>query len=874
MKNSVVAIGAIVALVVGMVIGKVVKDAGIPVVQVSISMQGELSGVQVMADGSLVGATDSYGHLSFGIKRKIGETVRVSFGGEDFESIDTTFTVTELRSHSFDQVAMLTKEIPFALQVQTKDERGLPVSQAKVLVDGVVVGLTDSGNWSGTVTRPLHTQIVVSVEGAVEEKTLDIKRLTDRASLSFEMKSGLPVSITTANKVGGVEVLVNGQSLGRTNAEGRGQFGVPIKEEGATLSFRLDGTRIDNWTISGAQMRAEKPLEYMIKVKPLDQVKIKLRAFMAGNPGQKAKGFQVSLNGQRKNGWVTRNDGRLEISLRPLIGDRIKLEAAGTSSSGRKGFGRRTVVIKPAALEYDVNIPITVPDIIKITVVDEDDSPVPRVVVKKNGEKIGETNVRGEIEYRVTRLNVEYDFTFHKNGYSLIGGKSQLRVNPKTDFTERAVKMQSLYFKANFIDSKSKQPAFDIEVYSQGQKMVTTDGMQAKIPISSLGTHSFELRSKARDYPPSQTVQVEIKPNGGQHTIHVRPRDIEFALEFLLGEQQRRPIKNKQVKIQGTGYIDQKRTDDQGKVVFSHPRITIGEEYPIELVLPQGSKSWRVKASGYVNKKTFVVSLCGKFRITTLPGQESARLSLYRSQEDQAMGRAPLHTGTGVLEVECLAYGEYLLLAVGEAEIRRVITVSGPGTEVVDTSDPYEKGVQALEKGTPADTVKGMELFKKVSRGSVKNYHDANKKLGFYYLGKKQYADATQYFDNAMDVQHRADPFFYLGACQAHHRAGTYDKGIEYCRKAITYRNMFGRERQSKGCHAEYLQALCKHDKFFQMEQQERSALTHEQTCSLLDNLLVEWDNYQGSCPGYERDAQTKVSQIQAILISSGCGGN
>ena len=873
MKNSIVAIGAIAALVIGVVGGKVIKEILIPAVQVSISIQGELSGVQVMADDSLVGTTDSYGLLSFTIKRNAGDVVRISFSGEDFETVDTLFTVTELRSYSFDQIALQTKVISFPLRIQAEDENRLPVLQAKVLIDGVVVGMIESGSWSGTVTRRLKTQIVIWVEGAAEKKTVYVERMLEDTPLRFEVKSGLSVTIATKNKVGGVEVLVYDKSLGRTDEKGIGQFSVPIKEDGAALSFRLEGARIDNWAISEAQLEAGKPLEHEIKVKPLGLVKIKLKAFMKDHPGQTAKGFQISVNGQKKNGWMTQNDGSLEIGLRPSIGDRINLEAVGTSPNGRRGFGRRGVVIRPGALVYDVDIPITVSNIIRATVVDEDERPVPGVVVKKDGGKIGETNASGVIECRIAKLNVEYGFTFHKVGYSLADGSSQLRVNPKTDFTERDVKMQSLYFQADFIDNKSRKPAFDIEVYFQGQRMVTTDGMQSKIPIPSLGAHSFELRSDGRVYPQSQMSQVEIKQNGEQHTIYVIPRDIEFSLQFFLGKQ-RRPIRDKQVRIQGTGYIDQKRTDGQGKAAFSHPRITTGEEYTVDLILPQGEYSWRVKASGYANKKEFVVPLCAKFRVTTLPGQESSRLSLYRSQEDQAMGRSPLHTGTGVLEVECLANGEYLLIAEGEATIRKVITVSRSENLEIDTSDPYEKGLQLLTKKTSADTTQAMKFFEMVGRSSATQFHDANKKLGFYNLGKQQFADATRYFDNANSVQHRADPFFYLGACQANHRAEKYDKCIDYSRKAITYKNLFGRERQSKGCHAEYLQALCKHDLFFQKEQQEKNNPDRGQLCSRLDNLLMEWDNYRGNCPGYEKDAENKISQIQAILISSGCGGN
>lgn len=494
----------------------------------------------------------------------------------------------------------------------------------------------------------------------------------------------------------------------------------------------------------------------------------------------------------------------------------------------------------------------------RITIKDDAGRPLSGVLVKRDGDKVGTSSKAGVVDGKFPQANVEYRFTFEKEGYYYTD--RELPVSPQSDLTEREVILDPLHFLATFIDSLSRQTVSDIEVFFNGARLTTSTGGQDKVPIPKLGTHTFELRcSPDLPYISPQKRNVSVNQNAQEINIYVLPKPREFLLRFT---RSGRPVADKEVNISGSGYRDKGKTDKEGRIRFANYNIREGEEYKAELMEGGGKYAFTVRATGYSNPYDFEVKAECRLRVSTQSGQESASLSLYKDRRDYAQNKPPLNSGTGTLEAT-VAYGEYFLVAKGDgATVTRTVTANKPEVSVpVDVSDPFVKAEKLREEGKEDEAI---EYYKQVAKDHPK-YSEAMKRVGFYYNKKEDFNEAVRYFDEAIAAPHGSDPYLYLGAAQANHRVGRYDKGIDYARKAFTYRNLFAaNEREAKRVQVEYTQALCMHDKHFKQP--------GENKCAEAQKLLQSWDSFINNAQGQDtRDAGQRKSQVETELIGADC---
>jgi tetratricopeptide (TPR) repeat protein len=851
MNRSVFFIGAFVALALGIGLG--VLNSGREI-SITVQIADSMEGVEVRIDDELQGETDPAGRLTIKVKVGSGGKLKLVLSKSHYKSEETVLVLTEEFQYSVNNVTLDPENISMPIEVSARYEDGKIAADVPVFVDGRELGRTNvQGQVTIEVTGPYNGLARIVAEGAIDYA--ERKILPEKGALSFTISSGLPVEIVAINRVAGVEIVADGRVLGRTGENGIAAISVPINPNGVDVKFQMPGAIVNDWHISSAQMQSGQKLRHEIKVGFQSAVTLNVSAKLQdGNTA--AMGYDVSIEGKRYG--VTNGSGEFTAKYRPLVGQKIDIQV----SRGKEGIGNGSIVAVPNKLDYKVSIEVFVPKVVRLEVQSKSGAPISEVLVRRDGIDVGKTDKQGIIEAKVGKLNVVYQFTFHKNGYSYPA--RQLTVQPVDNQTVREVILESLHFWATFIDSLNRSPVLDVEVYYDNNRVALTEGVEVQIPIAKIGLHTLELRSSDERYPKKQSRSVTVRENGDKITVYVLPNPITFDVGFAW-KSNSKPIANRQVRITGKGFIDQQRTNSNGRVKFANFSILKDQEYGVELQLGQGSRKYQVTAHSYNNSFDFKVDLSSRVHIVTLPGQEQSELHLYRSKADYVTKKTPIHSGTGSLSISDLTFGEYFIVAKGEATVEKKYTITKPVFEdTINTDDPY---IRAVEMAKAGKIDEAMDLYSQVNAENT-HYHDAQKKLGFYYLQKDDYNNATKNFDEADGAIHGSDPYFYLAAAQANHRAGKYDRGIEFAMKAFTYRSLFqGKERLEKESHAVYIQTLCLHDKY-ENRQHADTQLSSDDKIQVLKNLRTKWDNYIYNYGKFPRDAQIRLDQVKAWTIS------
>jgi hypothetical protein len=864
MRSNLVIYGAIAALVLGIAAGAIwQKMLGIPVM-VSVTMPDEMAEVSIVSipDNEVRGITDSAGMASFEIRQGQGEPVMLRFTKADYEPVDRQFVVVKgISTKVFDDIRLRPKAITMNLRVVAKDDKtGQPVVGKNVIANGIAIGRTgQDGTWTGSVKGFRFTdEITVVLEGTANSERLQV---TQKDTVSFSVKSGVSTVITVFNKLKDVQIYAGGQLLGTTDAEGRATVGVPVLVNDVVVSFRLTGAKIRNWTIPASTLQAADHLEHEIQAFPEKPIRLTLTTYLKDYPERVATGYEVKINGQKSG--VTRSDGGFNSSLKDVrIGDALNVEVM----SGNQGYGSQDFTILPTESMYSLKIPIVIPKIVQLVVKDARGRAVPGVSISRNGKKIGSTNSKGVLNARINKLNVEYQFTFNKTGYSYSRG--QLAVRPTDVKTFREIVLEPLQFIASFLDERKRSPVFGIEVWYKKKLLLTTAGAPEAINIPKLGKHKFELKSSSQQYPKSQTVEINVKKSGEQVAIYVKPRNIEFRLEFVWDETNQ-PVRNRQVRIKGQGYIDQKHTDDKGKVVFSHKNIEAGTSYDVTLIVGQGTFDYKFEARNVVNTYKKKVKLCSNVSIEPTRREDGAVFELYRTRTDFAVGKKPLHKGTGRLDIPCLSYGEFFMVARGEdqnAKIEKTILINSPAfNEKVALDDPYAKCKELLDSGQRKSAMLSCE---KVPPGHPR-FADARKELVFFYLEQDKFSDAHKYCQGAINDA-TVNPYLFLGCAQASHQKIQFPECLAYADGARRYSSKFKpSDRLRNRTHSEYLKCLCQHDSYFTLAKNDESMSKQEKEQTLA-SLFSAWerfiDNNEGE--GDIMDAEKRKGEVENEILA------
>jgi hypothetical protein len=853
MNRTIIYAGAAVAFTVGLVVATVIRA---PKVSVAVHVQQPISGVRVAVDGDFQGVTDDVGQLNFSVRASENSQLTLSFAADRYDTVTTTVTVwgDSLRVPT---VHLQPMQIDILISVSARHTSGEPLAGAAVLVNGEGRGFTDTtGLWEGMVAAPYGTSGRISVVGVPQEQAFEV--VDTSLQFAFVKPAGVPVTISTRNQVAGIEVIRSGEVLGKTGDDGTANVTLPVGSVGVRLSFRLLGTTIADWVVPDTKLASTQQVEHTIDVHPVGDIQIDVSASMADDPQRPAVGYEVHINGDRVA--TTGADGRARTSLpgsSVLIGGRIGVIV----QKGTEGVGRGRVVVEAEKGDYPVAVRIAILKIVRIRFVDEGGRPVPKVLVKMDGDVFARSAADGWAQGSVKKLDVEYRFTFEKDGYTI----SELVLRPTTTPTEREVRCESLSFLATFVDSLTGSPIDDLEIWFQGARLFTTIGETEPVSIPRLGAHVFTLKSDDPRYPKSQDKTITVSAAGQDVRVKVASNPVTFKFRFQ--RPNGRGIPNREVRVRGVGYLDQKRTDDNGEATFSSYQIQQDDDYDVELNVGTVTHSYKVRATGYMINDTLDVSRKGELTIRAIEGA-AVKLELYPDMRSLKLKRGLIKAGSGTLVVQDLEFRDYALRAVGEATLEVVVTVDGPQVEfIIDTQDPYEKGRNLLAAG---DTLGALEQFRDV-RSDHNRYSDAQKELCFHHNQKGEFVDAERHCGNAMaDSQHRADPYLYLSCAQASHRVEKYDQGIECAQKAFTYWQMFAKaEKRQRRDQTLYLEALCFHDQYFRGDPSGRDC---QERKADIQKLLYKWESFQNdAAPENKADVDDRIAQVQGEFLNLPC---
>ncbi|NKB72664.1 MAG: hypothetical protein GKR89_36805 [Candidatus Latescibacteria bacterium] len=869
LKLKLVGVVAAAAIVIGVSIAFIK-----PTFNIQIDMRSPLKGVQVRADDQDFGEIQG-GTFEFELARKRNSQVQITLSKNGFKPYNTTLTLDE-KTKKLSGIELQIVPIKMDLQIEVKDQRGGPLPGHTVALrsggEALASGQTDDqGIWTATVAKGLGEEIEVVADGAPARR-VSVRRLSEPDTVSITVDIGVPVELTAANRIGGIEVYKEDQLLGQTDAQGKALLSLPTVPENVVLRFELPGknVRIDSLTISSAQIRAGRKLEHKIKVRPSGPITLDVKVAIEGSQTAVLTGYSLYINGRQKGNITAK--GRSITLNDVLVGDVLNVKVA--KDNERTGAAR--IRINPDKNNYIANIVLSVPKSIRLIVTTPapGKEPLGNVLVKMGGEG-RKTDSNGRVEFKIGRLNQEYRFTFERPGY--VFGKSYLSLTPKAAVTNETVFMEPLHFIMSLIDSLGGNMVAGIDVVLGGRKLVQTVSIPEKIPISRLGKHQFEFRSTVPEYPTSQTRSVQVRSHGESITVSILPRAVELSLRFL-NQATQRPLPDRMVDIRGPGFVERGKTGSRGEIVFKSYALQLQDTCQVVLNLGDGTHEFDMPIKGYVNQVEKQIELCSNIRITS---QSDAELKLYnnRAEYRNNPGR-PVLSGTGEI-VSCKPYGTYFLVAQGQAKIEQTLNVNSfEFTHFVDTEDAYYKALAIIDTNEAA----AMDLLTQVQQKlydnngneivNTENYADAQRRLAFYHADQGDYAQATVNFDSTIAKFHGGNPSLFLGAAQAHHRramakadTASWRKCIEYARDAYRYKNSYeSDERLEQGAYALYIEALCRHDSYFQTQTANRGGQSGDVVDPniILGQIIKAWETYINNAPpGREQDAKTRLMQAQ-----------
>jgi hypothetical protein len=847
---------AFVVFLIGLGVGAALRK---PAVDVAVTVLNPTTGVRINVNGEFAGTTDTSGRLQFAFRARAGEHLQFDYQADHYEAVSRKVVVGQ-GGVTVPPVAMVPSLVDVSVTVRSVDAVGASMAGVGVSINGEARGYTSAeGVWESVLAIPYGSKVRVAVDGVPHKQVFDA--VAGPVMLTFERPAGVPIQITAKNGVANVEIVHAGSVLAQTDREGRASFTIPVNSRGVILSFRLAGAAIPHWRIPDNKLAtAGREVEYALKVRPASDLRLKLRAVMQDAPSEPAAGYEVQINGSAAG--VTGPDGLAQVTIpkqRVLVGDRIAVRV----KKGSKGVGSRRISVKAGQTVYPTDIQVSVPKIVRLALKDESGRPLPKVQVKVDGIPFSTSDSRGVAEGSVAKLNVEYRFTFHKDGFTA----PVLPVRPRLPLTEKQVELTSLSCRVVFVDSLTGSPVEDLEVWYGDSRLFTTIGQEEVVNIPRLGRHKLRLASQDPRYPTSQQKTIDVSVAGAQIRVEVAPRPITFDLVFQRGNGG--PIPNRQVDITGTGYRDQARTDDKGSVSFRSYEIRTGEKYQVRLTVGTGKYEWLISTSGYELSRVFKVESKGTL-VVRATGGDRVELQLYPDRTSLALKTGQIASSQGTLRIKDLSFRDYELLAVAPGEagqapitIQQTITVDRPDVSItVDTDDPYQKGMSQLAAG---DTAAAVEKFQRVS-SLHRRFADAQMELCFYHSQRGRFVEAAGFCNAAVqDPNHQVNPYLYLACAQANHRNTDFGRGVACAQKAFTHyrRAASAPERRVLREKAQYLEALCLHDKHFDVNGLER---TCDQTRADIDKVLYKWQTFLSDAQN-DRDAAQRIAQCEGEIL-------
>lgn len=846
--------GAAVAFLIGLGGGVLTRA---PEVAITVTVVQPSSGVRVDADGDYAGVTDALGQLRFTRRVHRDAQLRLRFSADNFE-VATTAVRVQADSLALSPLSLQPSPVDVAVMVTTVSAGG-PVGDAAVSINGEARGFTaEGGMWEGVVSAPYGTQVRVAVDGVPRDQAFEATGAP--VQLTFERPAGVPVRITARHGVADIEVIRAGEVFGRTDAEGRVAVALPVGSKGVVLSFRLPGATIADWRIEDRHLTsAGRELKHTIDVRPATDLQIALTAKTEEGGGRPAAGYEVEVGGRRMG--VTGPDGQAKVTVpkgKVVIGQRLGLRVR----RGTEGIGTGAVVVRAGQSDYSASVQVAVPKVVRLTLIDESGRPVPKVKVRLFDNLCGTSGNDGVADCSVPRLNEVYRFNFDKEGFTA----PEHSVRPQLPLTEKEVVLKSLAFRAAFVDSLTGTPVEGLEVWLGKSLLFTTIGQEEVINIPRLGTHAVRLDSKNPRYPSTQTREVKVAAAGEVHRITVAPRPFTFNLTFETPNG--RPVANRQVDVSCLGYRDQGRTNAKGGVLFETYQVTAGQECTVNL----GTLEWPVMATGYELVRTLALVNKGTLTVRAT-GADNVRIEVYPDRTSLALKTRVVATGESPLVATELEFRDYEVIAYAtDADGQPVTsqkrcTVDRSTVECgIDMSDPYKTGLFYLGQG---DTTKAMERFLSVPKDHNR-YGDAQTELCFHHNRKGEFYEAYGYCRAAVeDANHQVNPYLYLACAQSSHRQNDFDRGIECAQKGYTHRLKAATPaaRRELAEHAQYLEALCMHDRYFEPKDPE---LTVDEKCPAVQKVLYKWQTLLGDAQN-ARDADQRVSQCEGEIISLSC---
>jgi len=735
-----------------------------------------------------------------------------------------------------------------------------------------VLGRTDrNGKFKGQLSmrRGQEADIVVEKTNYRRWKQHFVAK---RSRKSFEVKLypkwARLVKLSTRNNIGDVEVFLNGSSIGKTDKHGN--LTAPIlgkPGQRMTMSFQKEGVHIEPWNFTlGPEGEI---IRHQIELWPPKPVSLHLRVFSKNEP---VPGVSFVLNGHRIGQTTDANGELLLTGLKGLrIGDHLRIGIAEEwLEKGRKVYKVEppggVVVIRPGKFQrYDITFWIKEVVFAVVEIKDIHGNPLSGVRVFLKDKELGRSK-NGRFVWELPDPDKSYRLRLQAPWYE--GTECQVdRHGPV------AVEMKKLFFMAVVKDSVTKQPLANVQIRtSEGEPVATSELTgQARIPIKKLGKVRVTL-SKGERYIKQERV-VEITKNGEEKIFWLVPVKPQITLTFRWETRDLGPVKNALVEISGSGYIDQGRTDDRGRVRFESYSIEEGNKYTVKIVTPYGTDSLKVGPITVPNyDKEHIITVYVPIEIST-PCDAGALIELLDPK-----GKL-LASDRGKLMYKVKLGGHYVVRAEGTPEkggIKlppRDIYIDRTSMHIeLNVCSPYLMGKKLLDRG---DIEGAKREFSREPPNSI-YYCEAHKELAEIYRKEGNLASAADEYDKVLNApnpgEYQTNPSFLLRAATcnyelAHTLEGEdalrrYKRALELVDQAYMYKSFFPRGSK-RLLDLYYYKALIPHERYFRLL---RENLSKEDRLMELEDLEENWNRFKDEVRNFGgrdyRDYRERMGQI------------
>lgn len=527
--------------------------------------------------------------------------------------------------------------------------------------------------------------------------------------IKFEAEYRFKVDFNVQNQIPGVEIFLNGQSIGIIDSSGYKEFTQIVKQNSSLeFSAQKDGCVVYPQKKSFYVTNQSENNHIDFKVYPGRAPK--LSAKIVDWRGEIVANAQLFIN-EKPLKIKSDQYGKAVIPLNGfMLGDSLKLDAKYGKMFVLKG--NDDIIISEKQQKYTRKIVLfkRPENWIEFSIT-SNGRPVKKAHIFRDGKKINLTKQKNKYLDWLHDINKAYRYKISAIGYET----KRVDITPTLKGrNEMNIALEKLEFNLRVKDKSGLNSNMEgVVIYNNRRREIARTnamGMAVNLPFYSLTNKQTFYFEKKPDFR-MQKIALEISKNKELKTVYINPISYKryVSVVFENGE----PATNTILTLKGIqGFIQEVKLNRKGIAVFSDPKIKPNADYTIVVKTEYGDKEVIDSPTEYeLNKKMpkkIIFKRQGTLRVKLTGGTGTIEI-LNSNNKRVAKGVNSLqHT---------LTYDNYILKVAGSSsKQRRDISFFEENREIIiDLTDPCEKFMMKQKNSSSyLSTAKGRDELEEV----------------------------------------------------------------------------------------------------------------------------------------------------------------